>query len=198
MNKLALIAAGVASFAVAAPAHAATFVTYGAVNPGGVVTLTDAGPGALSSPINFRVDYVEGQGSDFTATFTFNNPFDPAIATGSASFTFDPDQLVFTGGSFGPGSEVFISSPTDPAGSAITVSLANLALGNQTLTLLGTLNPTGNGVGVVGGSLNLTQAAAVPEPATWAMFILGFGMLGAGLRRRHAQITAINARLTFA
>jgi len=26
--------------------------------------------------------------------------------------------------------------------------------------------------------------AAVPEPATWALMILGFGMVGAALRRR--------------
>ncbi len=32
------------------------------------------------------------------------------------------------------------------------------------------------------GSLNVT--AAVPEPATWAMMILGFGMVGAAMRRR--------------
>jgi hypothetical protein len=28
------------------------------------------------------------------------------------------------------------------------------------------------------------SAASVPEPATWAMFIGGFGMIGAGMRRR--------------
>jgi hypothetical protein len=34
--------------------------------------------------------------------------------------------------------------------------------------------------------------AAVPEPATWAMFIAGFGLIGAQLRRltRMARATA--------
>ena len=33
---------------------------------------------------------------------------------------------------------------------------------------------------------NIAVASAVPEPATWAMMITGFGMLGATLRRRRA------------
>lgn len=34
------------------------------------------------------------------------------------------------------------------------------------------------------GDLYLTSAAPAPEPASWAMFIGGFGMVGAGLRAR--------------
>lgn len=34
--------------------------------------------------------------------------------------------------------------------------------------------------------LTLNTANAVPEPATWAMMIAGFGLVGAGLRRRRA------------
>ncbi|WP_234026338.1 PEPxxWA-CTERM sorting domain-containing protein [Qipengyuania thermophila] len=43
-------------------------------------------------------------------------------------------------------------------------------------------------------SLNVTRqgppplAAAVPEPSTWAMLLLGFFAIGAGLRRRAAQL----------
>ena len=32
-------------------------------------------------------------------------------------------------------------------------------------------------------------AGAVPEPATWAMMLLGFGALGATLRRRRAAVS---------
>jgi hypothetical protein len=31
---------------------------------------------------------------------------------------------------------------------------------------------------------------AVPEPATWAMMLAGFGMLGMRLRRRRATVLA--------
>ena len=37
----------------------------------------------------------------------------------------------------------------------------------------------------------LVDLTAVPEPATWAMMLLGFGMVGLGLRsRRHGKVTA--------
>ena len=32
-----------------------------------------------------------------------------------------------------------------------------------------------------------TDGAAVPEPASWALMIVGFGLAGAGLRRRAAR-----------
>lgn len=38
----------------------------------------------------------------------------------------------------------------------------------------------------VGIRYEYTAAAAVPEPATWALMILGFGVVGYGLRRRPA------------
>lgn len=43
----------------------------------------------------------------------------------------------------------------------------------------------------LGGYLdNITLTTAVPEPATWAMMLLGFGGLGARLRRRRALAAA--------
>lgn len=45
---------------------------------------------------------------------------------------------------------------------------------------------------IVSGTSTLTisqvAAAAVPEPATWAMFIGGFGLIGSGLRRKKASL----------
>jgi hypothetical protein len=41
------------------------------------------------------------------------------------------------------------------------------------------LVPLGNQV-----RLNLNTATAVPEPGTWAMMLLGFGVVGASMRRR--------------
>lgn len=41
-------------------------------------------------------------------------------------------------------------------------------------------------------TFDVTAAAAVPEPATWAMLILGFGMVGAGLRARTKTKTTLS------
>jgi hypothetical protein len=38
--------------------------------------------------------------------------------------------------------------------------------------------------GTFGGTLTF---AAVPEPATWALLILGFGLVGGALRRKERQ-----------
>jgi hypothetical protein len=38
---------------------------------------------------------------------------------------------------------------------------------------------------------NVQIGSAVPEPASWALMIVGFGLTGAALRRRHAA--AVNA-----
>ena len=184
----AAVAAAVFS---AAPATAATVVYDATINPGGAVTLKPAGPGAVSSKLGFSVSGTPGA---FTATFSFNNPFSPAAATGSASFDFDPDVLTFTGGTFGPGSSFAIASPG--TGSAITVSLANLPAGAQTLTLTGNFAAGGNGFADIGGSLNLV--GVVPEPATWALFILGFGAIGYTMRRRSSKVRIAKASLNFA
>ncbi len=42
------------------------------------------------------------------------------------------------------------------------------------------------------------MAAAVPEPGTWAMMILGFGLVGGAMRRRSATAKASRMRLTYA
>lgn len=41
-------------------------------------------------------------------------------------------------------------------------------------------------------------SGAVPEPATWAMFILGFGAIGGALRRRGNAVRSAKAQLRFA
>jgi len=51
-------------------------------------------------------------------------------------------------------------------------------------------NPTGQGSFEFD---NLAFTNAVPEPATWAMMLVGFGMVGAAARRRRAAGTLVSA-----
>lgn len=165
------------------------------MNPAGVVLLTPAGPGAVASQIGFD---VSGTG-DFTVTFTFINPYPSAAANGSASFNFDPDVLTFVGGDFSSGGMVW-TDEVPGAGSSIQIDRLGLDPGTQSLTLFGRINSDGtpeggNDFARVGGSLTLT---AIPEPATWALFVLGFGTVGAVLRRRSGAVRLRKAELRFA
>lgn len=64
-------------------------------------------------------------------------------------------------------------------------------------TSSGYANPQAAAWGVIAGNLDLnvgvaaTAAAvgAVPEPATWAMLIGGFGLIGGAMRRRTAKVS---------
>lgn len=46
-------------------------------------------------------------------------------------------------------------------------------------------------LGITGGSANGVPVGLVPEPATWAMMILGFGLIGGALRSRKAQAVRV-------
>ncbi len=65
--------------------------------------------------------------------------------------------------------------------------LANLAVGMGTfvVTLEGTPGTT---TGSFGGSVAFQAAPAVPEPATWAMMLIGFGAVGFSMRRRRPSM----------
>lgn len=56
--------------------------------------------------------------------------------------------------------------------------------------VIGFLNPT---YGDVRGIEFVNGTAAIPEPATWAMFILGFGLVGSSMRRRRGNAAQVSA-----
>jgi hypothetical protein len=56
--------------------------------------------------------------------------------------------------------------------------------GTYTLNIQGT---PGTQNGSLSGNVAFTAAAAVPEPGTWAMMLLGFGAIGFSMRRRRTQ-----------
>jgi hypothetical protein len=182
-----------AGLAFALPAAAAVTVDY--TSPQNIV-LT-AAPGGQSYAGSFSADLTgDGLGAnpaDFTATFFLNNPFaDNSTAASVISVN-------------GGGADVNFTSVTlDGQTFTITNGIVDTAvlLGGQVapgpiqLILNGTLNsPTGVGSGSFGGNVTIN---AVPEPATWALFILGFGALGFAMRRRSSNVRVAKASLNFA
>ncbi|MBC7505665.1 MAG: PEP-CTERM sorting domain-containing protein [Sandarakinorhabdus sp.] len=124
-----------------------------------------------------------------------------ADSTGANSFVLAPNtgQLLFqnnegygfanatsTGFSFVTGQWYFA---TVSFGSSIVGSV----YGADGTTLLGQLTASGLSRGTSGGvalrgygtSFDTIGNAAIPEPASWAMMIAGFGLVGAVMRRRH-------------
>lgn len=122
---------------------------------------------------------------------TFSNFSSSVSAVGGFFFTSD------LSGGFTPGAVVLTA--TDSLGATVTRTIDTSAtssfLGFSTDGLIGSVTlasvlsngptfPTAN-------NLMLGQVAAVPEPATWAMMLLGFGMVAAAsrYRRRSSKVS---------
>jgi hypothetical protein len=77
---------------------------------------------------------------------------------------------------------------------------SNIVMQTFTVGSNATLRFSANGTSdSLGGYIdNITLAAVVPEPSTWALFILGFGLVGHSMRRRSQKVRVSKAALNFA
>lgn len=120
----------------------------------------------------------------------------PLANTGTAGVatstpTFPGFPLGVTAGTYSQSFDLLSATPYNPAfvtanggtnASAEAALLAGLAAGKTYLNLHTNTSPGGE----IRGFLNL----AVPEPTQWALMLVGFGALGAVLRRRRALARA--------
>lgn len=137
--------------------------------------------------ISFSYEYRDTQNDYFnsiTAGVWFDAPFLPV-----ANFTFiDPihtttPTLLPGGAAVTGGSNLLpFGSPFQTDGFSFTA----LEGGRLRVNISVPWNGDGGGVIIDNVQYSITSAA-VPEPATWAMMIAGFGLVGGAMRRRQAM-----------
>ncbi len=200
MKKFAVLCVTAAAVLAGSQAHAALIITQnteiGAARSafGGTTALDwSAGgtPGSASGSVNIA-EWISGvgfEGVDLAlngpenVTWNFSAAVQRigfAISTGLGSFV--PPQYDNTGAVFNlltntgeTGTLTLVDSGSGYA-AWVEVNAAN------PFTSLTFTEPSGNIADQYWG--DVLSAAPVPEPATWAMMILGFGMVGGAMRRR--------------
>lgn len=177
MRKTVLAALAASAFALGATsANAASVVT--AVTPSSLTPPSSALFGA-------SVTGSAGTNTAIDDSFTFHLTNGPVMADSQVStILLGVNDIDFTSitldsvysymqTSFDPGTETWALMPG-----------VVLNDGDHTIRVIGTLH------GVTGSYAGTLNVAAVPEPATWAMMLLGFGAMGVVFRRRREPVLA--------
>ena len=159
---------------------------------------------ALSAPASAQALQFDLSGSR-TATFTLNSSTPSSFTTNALI----GDQIFFNniagtfGGtagtaniSFGTNLVADLNIQSASLGFTQLIGPVDLFTGpasNPTFNT-GTFNISG-GFTAGAATLTITRAAvaAVPEPGTWAMMLIGFGAMGVSLRRRRQTRSALQA-----
>ena len=159
-----------------------TLLATSSVSAMTVITAFTTGPFSLNNPLGTLPATKLKTSNTYDFTFTLEDPLGTVSSTQvqaqllahNASIPQLMQYSLYTGT---PGSGTFQSqsnldfSPTlafTPAAGDYYLEVNYVAANNE----------------VVGGTLT----ASVPEPASWAMMLLGFGVLGGALRRRAAKL----------
>jgi len=180
VNKLlAAAAAATTMMAVAGAANATNYPIT--ISVGGSGTQTGGFTGVVTP------DQLVGGFFNDTASFTLTLPgnLDSQLSTillgGIANVSFTQVYLDVL-----DAAHTFqVTTQGDGTEKAVLSNPISVGVGAHTIFIKGTL---AGDIGSYGGTVNV---AAVPEPATWAMMILGMGMVGFGLRMRRRTAAAV-------
>jgi hypothetical protein len=215
MKKLAI--AAMVAIVSASPAAAATIIQSGTIASSGPGSSTfgvqqfNASLGSLDSITLLFSSSLTATGS---ITNSSNSPRFYLLGTGATAtlsgggfniveldglglqFVFVPKN---SSSNFSPVSGNASSSSTLTSGFAPFVGTGSTLLTFSSTGLFGTFPSSGtlNVSPLIGGNYTLTYdytkavVAAVPEPATWMLMLVGIGMVGGSMRRRHRK-TAIS------
>ena len=171
MRNLLFAAAAAATLMAAAPmANAATALNF---------TFAPDGKSAVAS---FN---SSGVGTTFSDTYTFTLPAGFASTSLTTAAVNGTTDTAFTNVMMNG-----VTLTTNSSGTIDAKSLLNVAVNPGANTLV--VNGTSGGLYSYGGNISFAKlAAGVPEPASWALMMVGFGGLGAALRsKRRARSVA--------
>ncbi|WP_254620996.1 PEPxxWA-CTERM sorting domain-containing protein [Sphingomonas sp. CL5.1] len=175
MRKLVAAAAlsAVSAIAMATPASAAIVFNLDNVKlvDGGTLTGSFTTSDDLSALEDFSITSAGGNGWPYGTfagtTYTMANAISPVFWTFAQGISAN-----FAGAQL----NIFFSSPLTATGATLNQT------SSETQTLAGSRWLTDGSVSAVAGG------GSVPEPATWAMMIAGFGVVGAAMRRRKVRV----------
>lgn len=197
--KISALAVATALSIVSAPAFAANLVTNGDFETGSLSGWTVAGGGSFpwgpttSGPVSGT--FAATTGCVGAACTTIGSAGRMSLGQTLATTAGDIYTLSFDFAGMGGvnglnvlwnGASIFtLFNDLNVALTTYTVTGLVGAGGGSTLEFLGRQDPGFNRLDNV--SVDLAVPAAVPEPATWAMMLVGFGAIGAAMRRRRQQ-----------
>ena len=209
--KAVLVA--LASLMVSGAAYATPTFNFGAApNPLGTSHTYTTGPlqvtaSGYNTSNALTMLYAKNAGGDEVGLGLANDPSgDHEIASGMGYVQLDVSKLfgLASGASFFTGSTTG-SEAWQVFGSNTAGSLGTFLFGgnNEAFYLLPSFGhysfydfravPVGEHAARANFLLGGLTVAAVPEPATWAMMILGFGVIGAAARSRRGKRTVVHA-----
>ena len=177
MRKLLLGVVGATALAVGSAAGAVVTVDSS--------TMVTSGPTTVVNTTTIGFTEADLSSPTFTENLVFTNTlaglYSITLTTSSPAIDFTSAILTGAGGPFG-----LVEINDD--GISEFWRLANpITLSASQYTL--TINGNNSGAGSLGGSITISPSA-VPEPATWAMMLLGFGAVGFAMRRRRSPVLA--------
>ncbi len=184
--KLAMLAA-ISALAIASPAAATVYL----VGPPNFIVMPQGGTIFTAPSIVANLSVVPNGPGVFTADFRFTIP-QFGLGSGDVTTSYNKingiNYITFIPTAAHPGLGVTFNGNVVPVvlsnhGLTQTASLSNVTiLRNMQNDLI--LTFYAKRYGTIGGTL--TFDTSVPEPATWATFLLGFGFIGFALRRKLA------------
>jgi len=168
-------------------AGAAIIAALAATSASAITIVVPGGPFSLANPLATFPGTELAAGNTYDFTFSVAPPLG-TLATiqiqAQAQKTGDNEPITFDFYSGSPGSGSFL-------GTSSTGTNANLSFNPAAGSYYVEVTPAYIAEGKSGEALSGTiLISTVPEPAAWAMMLVGFGGLGAALRRRSAKTVA--------